>query len=252
MLSGTLVGSDHVTEAPEQTRLYLVRHCDVRNPEHVLYGYLPGFPLSEKGVRQAHGLGRHFAGLPIPPAQVYTSPLERAQQTAEIIASYLPGVAVTTTDDLVEARFGIYLQGVRPRDVIWRRPLWLVHMVRPGLLPNDETVPSMAARVRRPLTSLLADHPGRGGICVSHGDPIQAFWVEADRRPAWALHRLQCLKGGMLVLDYEGDRLLAKRYRPPDDGEARDPAAAALPAVAGSSAASSPAAAVDASQASSG
>src|SRR3989442_10228792 len=110
-----------------QTRCYLVRHCDVLNPRGVLYGYLPGFPLSEKGVRQAHHLGRYLAATPA--RRIYTSPLLRARQTADIIASHLEGAQVIETGDLTEARFGVYLQGVRPRDVIWRRPLWLVHML---------------------------------------------------------------------------------------------------------------------------
>ena len=41
-----------VSTAPVSTRLHLVRHCDVRNPRGVLYGHLPDFPLSEKGVRR--------------------------------------------------------------------------------------------------------------------------------------------------------------------------------------------------------
>jgi broad specificity phosphatase PhoE len=205
-----------------RTHVYLVRHCDVENPQGVLYGHLPGFRLSEKGVRQAHALGRFFASTQA--RQIYASPLERAQQTAHIIASYLDGVAVTTTPELVEARFGRYLQGVRPRDVVWRRPLWLLHMIRPGLLRNDETVSEMAARVGEPISRLLRDHPGAGGICVSHGDPIQAYWVEAEGRSPFALHRLQCAKGGMLDLEYDADRLVAKTYRPPIevDGSSAD------------------------------
>ncbi|HET9052258.1 MAG TPA: histidine phosphatase family protein [Candidatus Dormibacteraeota bacterium] len=201
--------------APARTRLFLVRHCDVFNPDGVLYGHLPGFRLSDRGVRQAHSLGRRLAGEPI--RQIYVSPLQRAQETASIIASYLPGVEVTTTEELVEARFGHYLEGVRPRDVIWRRPLWLVHMARPGLLPGDESVPELAARVRAPLERLLRDHPSESGICVTHGDPIQGFWVEADGRSPFALHRLQCMKGGMLVLDYASGRLVEKTYVPPEE-----------------------------------
>ena len=93
-------------------------------------------------------------------------------------------------------------------------------MIRPGLLPNDESVAEMAARVRAPIERLVRDHPGQGGICVTHGDPIQAFWVEADRRSAFALHRLQCAKGGRLEVEYVGDRFGAKRYLPPEDAEA--------------------------------
>jgi broad specificity phosphatase PhoE len=200
------------------TRVYLVRHCDVRNPRGVLYGHLDGFPLSEKGVRQAHALGRHLSSSGA--RQIHTSPLERAQQTAEIIASHIPGSTVTTTEDLVEARFGRYLQGVRPAHVPWRRPLWMVHMVWPGLLPNDETVDEMAARVERPIRRILATNPAEGGICVSHGDPIQAFWVRSEGRPAWALHRLQCAKGGRLELDYVDGRLKGTTYCPPPSADA--------------------------------
>jgi broad specificity phosphatase PhoE len=202
-----------VSEAQVSTRLHLVRHCDVRNPDGVLYGHLPEFPLSEKGVGQAHALGRYFADRDI--RQIYSSPLERARQTSEIIASYLDGVSITYTDDLIETRFGLYLQGIQPKQVPWRRPLWLIHMVWPGLLRNDETVAGLAARVRRPLMRLLADHPGEGGICVSHGDPIQGFWVTADGRPRYALHRLQCAKGGLLQLDYEGEALQHLTYLSP-------------------------------------
>ena len=200
------------------TRVYLIRHCDVSNPDGILYGHLPGFGLSEKGVGQAHALGRRLAGTGV--RQIYTSPLERAQQTAQIIASHLDGVPVTTTPELIEARFGHYLEGVKPRDVLWRRPLWLVHMVRPGLTRNDETVAEMAARVRAPMERLVRDHPGRGGICVSHGDPIQAFWVEADGRSAFGLHRLQCAKGGRLEVDYVDGGYASKRYVPPEEAGA--------------------------------
>ena len=198
------------------TRLYLVRHCEVRNPDGVLYGHLPDFPLSDRGVRQAHALGRHLATTGA--RTIRASPLERAQQTAHIIASYIDGARITTDEDLVEAHFGRHLQGVRPRDVPWRRPLWFVHMVRPGLLPMDESVDELAARVDRALHRVLDAAPTEGGICVSHGDPIQGFWVRADGRRDWGLHRLECLKGGMLVLDYASGRLVGRRYRPPDDG----------------------------------
>ncbi len=195
------------------TRVFLARHCDVHNPQGVLYGHLPDFPLSEKGVRQAHDLGHRLAATSA--RQIYSSPLERARQTAEIISSHIPGSTITLTDDLVEARFGRYLQGIRPAQVPWKRPLWMVHMVWPGLLPIDERVSDMAARVERPIRRLLAAHPDEGGICVSHGDPIQAFWVRAEGRPPWALHRLQCAKGGVLDLDYVEGMLTGVEYRPP-------------------------------------
>jgi probable phosphoglycerate mutase len=199
--------------APPSTRVFLARHCDVRNPQGVLYGHLPNFPLSEKGVAQAHAMGRYLATTGA--RAIQSSPLLRARQTAEIIAGHIDGATITYTTDLIEARFGHYLEGVKPVQVPWRRPLWMIHMLRPGLLPNDESVEQMAARIERPIRRLLAAHPDDGGICISHGDPIQAFWVRSEGRPSWALHRLQCAKGGMLELEYVDGSLAGTVYRPP-------------------------------------
>ncbi|HZB97032.1 MAG TPA: histidine phosphatase family protein [Candidatus Sulfotelmatobacter sp.] len=200
-----------MSSGQQQTRLYLVRHCDVHNPRGVLYGHLPGFPLSKKGVRQAQALGEFFEGKPI--RKIYTSPLERAVETAQIIASHIGDVPIVTTSELIEAHFGQYLQGIKPAHILWRKPMWWVHMAFPGLPPDDERVDAMAERVRGPLVRLLDEFPGESGICVSHGDPIQAFWVAADGRPSRALHRLQCAKGGVLELDYADHTLINISYR---------------------------------------
>lgn len=214
-----------IGRVPPPVRLYLVRHCDVENPRRVLYGYLPGFGLSAKGVSQAHAIGRYLSGRPI--RTIRTSPLERARQTAAIIAGHLDAPEVVPDPDLVEARFSRYLQGVGYAQVPWRRPLWWVHMASPGLLRRDETVREMAARVERALFLLLDAEPGSEGVGVSHGDPIQAFWIRSLGRPAWALHRLQCAKGGLLALDYDRRRLVDIKYLPP---ATLDAAAAPSPA----------------------
>ena len=137
--------------------------------------------------------------------------------------------------DLLEARFSLYLEGVPAKQIPWRRPLWWVHLVWPGLLGRDETVAGMAERIGRPLVRLLADFPGESGACVSHGDPIQAFWIRHRRRPVWAIHRLQCAKGGLLILDYDDGTLAASptcprrgsRRPPPPPPAARRPPAEA-------------------------
>ena len=39
--------------------------------------------------------------------------------------------------------------------------------------------------------------------------------MRSEGRRAWALHRLQCAKGGMLELDYVDGALTRTVYRPP-------------------------------------
>ncbi len=194
------------------TRVHLVRHCDVRNPRGVVYGHLPRFPLSALGVLQAHDLGEYLATTS---AQIiYTSPLERAVETATIIAGHFGrDMPIVHSRHLIEARFGMYLQGVAYPQIPWRRPLWWIHRVRRGLLPNDESVAAMAARVARPIVTVVERFPRQGGICVSHGDPIQAFWTLAKGERNF--QRLGCDKGGLLALDYVGGHLQTTTYRAP-------------------------------------
>lgn len=198
------------------TRCYLARHCDVANPDGVLYGHLPNFGLSAKGRQQGAVMGRYLAEVGV--RAIYSSPLQRAQETAALLASELsPEPPVLLRPDLVEAEFGRYLQGTRYRDVLWRKPRWWVHMVWPGLVPGDESMGAMARRVDKVITEGLLEHPGEAFVCVSHGDPIQAFWATTDHRMPWALHRLQCSKGGLLELRYRGQELEAKSYLSPQD-----------------------------------
>ncbi len=201
-------------------RVYLVRHADVANPDGVLYGHLPNFGLSEKGREQAANVGRLLRGEAV--AAIYCSPLQRAQESARQINQQLAQPApVLERPALIEAEFGRYLQGTRYREVPWRRPRWWVHMIWPGVLSGDESMAAMARRVGDVIAEALRTNPGRPSILVSHGDPIQAYWATTDRRPPWALHRLQCAKGGLLELDFARGSLADKRYLSPDEIAAR-------------------------------
>lgn len=204
------------SSAASLTRCYLARHCDVANPDGILYGHLPNFGLSAKGRRQGEVMGKYLASAGV--RAIYTSPLQRAQETAGLLASELsPPPSVLLRPGLVEAEFGRYLQGTRYREVVWRKPRWWVHMVWPGLVPGDESMGAMARRVGQVIDEGLREHPGEAFVCISHGDPIQAFWATSDRRLPWALHQLQCSKGGMLELHYRGLELAAKNYLSPED-----------------------------------
>lgn len=196
------------------TTCYLLRHCDVQNPGGVIYGHLPGFGLSPKGRVQARNQGRYLAAGGI--SGIYSSPLERALETADLIQRELPSpVPLEHSRLLIEAEFGRYLQGVPYRQIPWRRPRWLVHMVWPGLVPSDESMGEMYRRVRVAIGRGLERHRGSAFACISHGDPIQAYWATLDRRPPWALHRLQCAKGGLLELRFRQGEMISRTYLSP-------------------------------------
>ena len=86
--------------------VHLLRHGEVYNPDRVLYGRLPGFRLSERGVEQAQQAAAFLAERDI--GYVVASPLERARETAQPLADRL-GLAVEIDERLIEAEN--HLQG---------------------------------------------------------------------------------------------------------------------------------------------
>jgi broad specificity phosphatase PhoE len=90
----------------EITVVHLLRHGEVHNPNHVLYGRLPDYHLSANGRMMAAAAADYFDGRPI--VAVFASPLERAQETAQPVAERL-GLPITTDERLIES--GNVLEG---------------------------------------------------------------------------------------------------------------------------------------------
>ena len=119
--------------------------------------------------------------------------------------------------ELIEAEFSRYLQGVPYWQIPVRRPLWLVHKARRGLLPGDETIEAMGERVLRVARRLALDHPDEAVAMVSHADPLNAAYILLDGRPQHEreMHRSGIDKAGMLQLDMEGEKPKAWEYIAP-------------------------------------
>jgi broad specificity phosphatase PhoE len=198
------------------TRVYLVRHADVENPRRILYGHLPGFPLSERGRAQAVEVGKRLRDRGI--GRILHSPLERAVETARLIAEQLPEpVPLIPEPALVEAQFGRYLQGVPYWQIPVRRPLWLVHKARRGLLPGDEAIAQMGGRVVEVALRVAEQHPDDATVLISHADPLQAAWLVLDGRPQTEreLYKKPVDRAGVLEVDVEEGKILAVNYVAP-------------------------------------
>lgn len=191
----------------------MIRHADVENPRQVLYGHLPGFGLSGRGRVQAAELGRSLAGQDL--KVIAHSPLERARETAEIIAAQLsPAPPLEAFDELREAEFSRYLQGVPYWQIPVVRPLWWVHKARRGWLDGDEPVGEMGARVLKVAAVLAERYPGQTSALVSHADPLQAAWIVLDGRPETdrEMRRKQVQRAGHLDVEFESGRAVRWTY----------------------------------------
>jgi probable phosphoglycerate mutase len=199
-----------------RTRFFLIRHADVENPQSILYGHLEGFPLSALGRAQASAIGEKLRTAGV--TRIVHSPLSRAVETAQLIDEELtPKVPLEPDAELREAEFSRYLQGVPYWQIPVRRPLWLVHKVRRGILPGDESIETMGRRVLAVVSRLAREHPGETIPVVSHADPLNAAWILLDGRPHTEreMHRSGMHKAGMLRLDLEGEKPRSWEYVPP-------------------------------------
>ena len=86
------------------TTIHFVRHGKVENPGHLLYERLPGFHLSEVGVRMAQATAHYIAVNPRlnTVSAIYSSPLERTRETAGEILTALNEVRETRGEEPLE------------------------------------------------------------------------------------------------------------------------------------------------------
>jgi probable phosphoglycerate mutase len=182
------------------TRVHLVRHGKVENPDRIVYGRMPGWSLSEEGRSQARAAAERLA--PEMVKAVYTSPLERAAQTAEIIAEACHA-PLRVREELTEATLCARWEGMRWRDVRLKRMReWMTYLRRPLEMRDvPETLSALAERMATALRALAAAHPSQTIVAVSHGDPIRAGVLALTGGDLRALHSLRVPTGGILTLD---------------------------------------------------
>ena len=196
----------------ERTVVHLLRHVEVDNPGGVLYGRLPGFRLSDAGEAMARKAAGWFAGRGV--THLVSSPLERAQQTAQPIAAEL-GLPVRIDDRLIEAANhfeGLKLGGGgalgHPRHW-WKlrnpfRPSW------------GEPYSEIADRMLAAVATAREEARGSATVLVSHQLPIWTLRLHLQgRRYVHDPRRRQCGLASVTTLTYDGDDLVSIGYAEP-------------------------------------
>jgi probable phosphomutase (TIGR03848 family) len=163
--------------SPKLTTVLLVRHGQTPTTGSTLPGRAPGLNLADTGVEQARRAAERIAELANVDA-VYSSPLERARQTAGPIATAL-GTRAAVVKGLVECDFGDWTG----RDIkqLVKLPEWQTVQHAPSTFrfPNGESFAEMQHRMVTTIDDLRARHPGGTIVCVSHADPIKSLVAHA-------------------------------------------------------------------------
>lgn len=155
--------------------IIFLRHGQAKNnTERILAGRTPGIPLTEKGHDQAIKAGKFLEDMNI--SAIYSSPIERAKNTAEIVAEHT-SVDVRIDDRLIELDMGKFTG--MPYDEIfsshgnvfmkfYRGELEIAHN-------GVETFADVKKRVLGIVDHVIDNHPNENVVLVTHMDPIKAM-----------------------------------------------------------------------------
>lgn len=197
--------------------LLLIRHGE---NEYVktgkMAGRLPGVHLNEKGQKQAQALGEALKDVPI--KAIYSSPLERAVETAMPIANARK-LEVQIEADLLESDIGKW-QG-KSYKVLRLIKVWNIveHAPSRFRFPEGESFPEMQTRVVSALERIIQKHkrPNEIVAVVFHADPIKLAVSHFLGLPLDHFQRLGCDTGSVTVLNVGemGATLIKLNQRPP-------------------------------------
>lgn len=196
--------------------LLLIRHGDNNFlKEHKLPGRLPGIHLNEEGVEQAKELARTLASLPL--SAIYTSPLERAIETATPLAQaqHLNLKTIPSLNDTDVGRWAgrswEILQRTRISRTVYKDPLTF-------RFPEGESFLEVQTRVIRSLQSISSSHSTEERIAiVFHADPIKLALAHYLDMPLASFQRLTVQTGSISILSISIAHccLLAQNLIPP-------------------------------------
>ncbi len=164
---------------PDITVVHLVRHGEVHNPDGVLYGRREGYHLSELGRQMADRVAEHLKSRDI--AYVVSSPLERAQETAEPIAK-AHGLGLATDARLLEAENVFEGKTFGVGDGALRKPGNWKHLTNPFKPSWGEPYVEQVVRMMSAVEAARDAARGHEAVAVSHQLPIWIVRSFAEKR----------------------------------------------------------------------
>lgn len=160
------------------TKVLLIRHGEVYNPKNIEYIRSPGFGLSKNGVNQAKKLHHALRNMRI--SKIYSSPLSRARDTAEILSANK--IPIETIKEINEVNFKKW-QGLN-RDKRDKDELkgYKEDPIRFSAFLGESII-DVQKRVVSKIEELAKKNQGDVIALVFHEDPIITAVLHYKKRP---------------------------------------------------------------------
>ena len=196
------------------TRVIIVRHGQSSyNSLKMIQGRCDESVLTEKGCEDAHKVGTALSSLNFD--AVYSSPLQRAKKTAEVILSYLPGSPeLVTPSNLMEIDLPLW-EKLHKSEVkekfaedyrCWKERPHELCMVIPTTEGTREHFPVLALyeQAQQFWQEILPRHQGGTILIVAHNGINRCLLTSALGIPPAHYHSIQQSNCGINVLNFAG------------------------------------------------
>lgn len=199
----------YVREKP--TRLYLVRHGEVDEAYHQVFGGRIDMELSTTGHEQAKRLAKFLEGRNYD--RIYRSPMVRVRQTAKPLLDAL-GREAEVINDLREVDFGVWT-GHKWHEIQEKFGMeaedWLVHLEN-GNVAEAESMPGYRSRISGSLKQMMGEGVGQDVLVLCHGGVIRMLLSLLLDEPFSKMNRYEVDFASLTVIEHRLNRVEIKLH----------------------------------------
>jgi probable phosphoglycerate mutase len=195
--------------------VFLVRHGSTADVGLRVSGRGAGVHLTDEGKREARAVAAALTDLQV--ERVYSSPLERARETAAEIAQWID--RPVDIEPLVnEIDFGDWTG--RTYDALEDSPAWVAFNTQPeqAVIPHGENLRAVGDRGARAVAAVAAHQPASHAVVVTHGDVIRLTLARLLSMPLDAFRRVAIAPASITCVRMDADRapVVTLLNHPPD------------------------------------
>ncbi len=157
--------------------------------EHILAGRTAGYPLTDLGIKQAKNIADFLTPFNI--SAIYSSPVERADQTASIVAKKL-GLEYNIDERLTEIEMGV-LSGMSYDEMFTKHGnIFLKFYEGHAVIEKNgiETFASIKKRVIDMVKHCSQKYNDKNILLVTHMDPIKSMLSTVMQLKPESLYKL--------------------------------------------------------------
>src|SRR5213593_3438114 len=191
-------------------RLFVLRHGETVFSRERRFAGWHDIPLSDTGLRQCEAAATALSDVAV--TAVYSSPLERARTSAEVIAKP-HRLAVRVEPAFREMGFGEWEGRTRTEVATSAPALYERWRSAPETFcaPGGESLSAVAQRVAAGIEALRAEHDGESLVLVTHAIVIRLIVLDGLGLGPARLWSIDASPAGITELEYRDDWVTVHR-----------------------------------------